>query len=297
MIYSARHLTRYSYEAPVAQCMTQVRLRPRACETASVIQRAPLRFAVDLEPGQREGVPNIDYFGNHVITYSIYEPHERLSITATSLVEVEAKPIRSELAGAWEQAIDFFVEGTHPDRLSASEFRFASPLVPLVPAIAQYARRFFTPGRNHVEALLDFSAAINKEFKYSPKTTAIDTPLETVFASRKGVCQDYAHIMLSGLRGLGLPARYVSGYLKSSADLQGAEASHAWVSAYVPGLGWLDLDPTNNLVPSEEHITLAWGRDFRDVTPVKGVTVGGGDHTITVAVRVDPAKAAELPLS
>jgi transglutaminase-like putative cysteine protease len=146
-----------------------------------------------------------------------------------------------------------------------------------------------TPGRPLAEAAREMATRINKDFKYKPKSTSIHMPLLNVFELRRGVCQDFAHIMIGALRTCRLAARYVSGYLRSGANLQGSEASHAWVSVFIPGYGWLDLDPTNDVIPSAGHVTVAWGRDFGDVTPVKGITLGGGKHSVEVEVTVRPA--------
>ena len=147
------------------------------------------------------------------------------------------------------------------------------------------------PGRPLIEAATALMQKIHRDFRYKPDSTSIETPLAEVMASRKGVCQDFSHIMIGALRAYGLAARYVSGYLRGDADFQGAQASHAWVSVFVPSLGWIDFDPTNDIIPSTGHLTIAWGRDFGDVTPVKGITVGGGEHTLEVDVRVVPASS------
>ena len=155
-----------------------------------------------------------------------------------------------------------------------------------------YASPTFTPGRPLVDALQELSHRIHTEFRYQPKSTSIDMPLIEVLRNRRGVCQDFAHIMIGALRSLRLAARYVSGYLRSGSNYQGFEASHAWVSVFIPGNGWVGFDPTNDVMPSDRHVTLAWGRDFSDVTPMKGITLGGGGQTIEVEVSVRPI---ELP--
>ena len=170
---------------------------------------------------------------------------------------------------------------------------FASPLVPVGGDFLKYGRAVFTPGRPLLEGALALSHKIHEEFKYKPKSTAIDTPLTDIIRNRKGVCQDFAHVMIAALRSLRLSARYVSGYLRSGADYQGAEASHAWVSVFVPGQGWASFDPTNDLIPSDGHVTLAWGRDYCDVTPLKGITLGGGGQSVEVEVRVRPIQDHE----
>jgi len=158
----------------------------------------------------------------------------------------------------------------------------------LVKAVAEYARPVFAPGRPLVESLRELQHRINGEFEYKPQSTEIGVPLQEVLEKRHGVCQDFAHVMIGALRSAGLAARYVSGYLRSGKDVQGAEASHAWVSAYVPGVGWVDFDPTNDVMPTDGHVTVGWGRDYGDVTPLKGVALGGGGQTVDVEVHVAP---------
>jgi transglutaminase-like putative cysteine protease len=180
-----------------------------------------------------------------------------------------------------------------PASLDAYQFVFESPRIRPSAEFAKYAAPSFQPGRPFVEALLDLTARIYKEFKFDSKATSVRTPAEEVLKKRRGVCQDFAHLQIACLRSLNLPARYVSGYLRTYPPpgrprLIGADASHAWVSAYCPGLGWMDVDPTNNVVPSYNHIMLAWGRDYGDVSPLRGVIVGGRDHTLKVAVDVEP---------
>jgi len=178
-----------------------------------------------------------------------------------------------------------------PSVLDAGEFAFDSPLVPLDTPFTDYARESFPPGRNLLAAVLELTARIHRDFKFDPTATTVATPLARVLEQRRGVCQDFAHLQIACLRSLGLPARYVSGYLETvpppgQAKLLGADASHAWVSFFCPGLGWIDVDPTNNLLPSMQHITLGWGRDYGDVSPIRGVLVGGEEHTLTVSVDV-----------
>jgi transglutaminase-like putative cysteine protease len=178
----------------------------------------------------------------------------------------------------------------HGDALSleAYEFVFDSPFVPVFPELADYARPSFPPGRPLGEAVLELSHRVHTEFSYKSASTSIDMPLQEVLRIRQGVCQDFAHIMIGALRSYHLAARYVSGYLRSGTTYQGAEASHAWVAAFLPGYGWMDLDPTNDVRPSGGHVTLAWGRDYGDVAPVKGISLGGGGQTVDVEVRVEP---------
>jgi transglutaminase-like putative cysteine protease len=228
-----------------------------------------------------------DYFGNDVSSFAIFRSHDRFTTTATAVVEVEARPASSP-ALAWEQVRDQVAAHEEEDCLAAYEFVFDSPYVATARELADFARPTFLPGRPFADAARELSHRIHEEFTYLPKSTSIDMPLLEVFHNRCGVCQDFSHIMIGALRSLRLPARYVSGYLRSGARYQGAEASHAWVSVFVPGSPWLSFDPTNDMIPTDGHVTLAWGRDFGDVTPVKGIAVGGGEQTVEVEVRVVP---------
>jgi transglutaminase-like putative cysteine protease len=172
--------------------------------------------------------------------------------------------------------------------LQASEFIYESPYIPLFPELEAYAREGFGADRPLIDLAVGLSHRIHEEFKYQPLSTSIDLPLTEILRDRRGVCQDFAHVMIGVLRSQRLAARYVSGYVRSGRDVQGAQASHAWVSVFFPGTGWLDFDPTNDVMPSESHVTLAWGRDYGDVTPVKGVTLGGRGQSVEVEVYVKP---------
>lgn len=280
--YQARHTTRYTYESPVAQCQTEIRLRPREDRRQQV---KDWRLRIEPEPVRLEH--RLDYFGNGVISFAVLEPHDRLIITTTSEIALTApNQLLPEVTGPWEEARALLAAPGDPVTMQASEFLWESPFVPWVAELREYGWASFAPGRPLAEAARELTHRIYTDFKYAPKSTSIETPLADVVRTRKGVCQDFAHVMIGTLRSLGLAARYVSGYLKSGTEFTGAEASHAWVSVFVPGTGWVDFDPTNDLVPATGHVTLAWGRDYADVTPVKGVTIGGGEQTVEVEVRV-----------
>lgn len=284
MLYRARHTTRYTYEGPVSHCLSEARLTPR------LLPRQHLRdFSLSVTPRPQAIVSRRDYFGNDVSSFAVLEPHDCFTITASSLVEVEQAPESLEFSPSWEEAAARLAAHQDQETLEAYEFIWDSPFVPWTEEMATYADRVLRPNRPLAEAARALMRQIYREFTYSPKSTSIETPLAKVLSERKGVCQDYAHVMIGALRARGLAARYVSGYLRGDADLQGAQASHAWVSVFVPGSGWLDFDPTNNVLPSTNHLTIAWGRDYGDVTPVKGITIGGGAHTLEVDVRVAPA--------
>jgi transglutaminase-like putative cysteine protease len=192
----------------------------------------------------------------------------------------------------WEEAVESLNEDQSAESREASQFRFESPRIRLRQEFADYALQSFTPRQPLAEGLLDLTARIYKDFKFDSRVTNVRTPTEEVFKKRRGVCQDFAHLQIACLRSLNLSARYVSGYLRTypppgQPRLVGADASHAWVSAYCPESGWLDVDPTNNLVPSNGHVTLAWGRDYGDVSPLRGLILGGGVHALKVAVDME----------
>lgn len=280
--YRVSHVTHYRYNAPVSQCLSEARLTPRTLPwqtvESSVITTVPAPASITTRR---------DYFGNIVSAFSIVESHERYSTQATSLVEVRPRPALSP-GVPWEAAREALTAHVSSDTLAALEYTCESPFVPIADELAAYARTSFTPGRVLTEAARELSHRVFTEFAYKPSSTAIDTPLLDTLRLRRGVCQDFSHVMIGALRGLGLAARYVSGYLRSGADYQGAEASHAWVSVYCPGDGWVDFDPTNDVLPDTGHVTVAWGRDYGDVAPVKGIALGGGKQVVDVAVRVDP---------
>jgi transglutaminase-like putative cysteine protease len=236
----------------------------------------------------------LDYFGNPVTFFTIQEPHGELKIEARSRVVVDGHSVKwPEHSPAWDEVIRSLATDLSPAGLDAYQFVFESPRVKPGVEFAAYASQSFSPARPLTEALMDFTGRIYKDFRFDSKATTVRTSPDEVLRHRSGVCQDFAHLQVACLRSLGLAARYVSGYLRTypppgRARLIGADASHAWVSVYCPGTGWLDVDPTNNLIPSQSHVTLAWGRDYGDVSPVRGVILGGRDHKLEVAVELEP---------
>jgi len=281
MLYQAEHITTYSYEQPVAQCLSEARLIPRTLARQKV-----LASNLEIDPAPAVMERRIDYYGNDVATFSIFKTHDKFTVKATSLVEVEPRPSTDLPNLSWEEARAHLSLNPDDESLAAFEFVFDSPYVAASPQLAAYGASSFAPGTPLVDAVIGLSQRIHKEFSYKPKSTSIDMPLGEVLKRRRGVCQDFAHIMIGVVRSYHLAARYVSGYLRSGKDFLGSEASHAWVSVYIPGYGWLDLDPTNDVIPSGGHLTLSWGRDYGDVTPVKGISLGGGGQTVDVDVRV-----------
>jgi transglutaminase-like putative cysteine protease len=286
MLYRVVHTTRYRYDAPVSQCQSEARLTPRSLPWQTVLESTIEAIPSPAWSGTRQ-----DYFGNEVCSFWIQEHHDRFSTVATSRVVVEKRP---EIPGeglAWEVARDSLAAHATADELEAYEFVFDSPYVKVAPELLEYARPTFEEGRPLIDAIDELSHRINTEFSYKPASTSIDTPLLETLRMRRGVCQDFSHLMIGALRSLGLAARYVSGYLRSGSDHQGSEASHAWVGVFVPEIGWVDVDPTNDVRPNLDHITLAWGRDYGDVTPMKGIALGGGNQKVDVDVRVTPVDA------
>jgi transglutaminase-like putative cysteine protease len=284
--FDITHTTTYDYRAPVTVAHHLLRLAPRRFP-----RQFQLAHSLGITPAAA-ATRHIDYFGNEVVFAGIEGAHRQLCVSARSQVAVAPAFIPDPAeTPAWEVVRNLCLADLSEPVLDASEFTFASPLVPLEPAFRTYAAESFPAGRPILEGVLELSARIHREFEFDATATTVSTPLAQVLERRRGVCQDFAHFMIACLRSLGLPARYVSGYLETlpppgHAKLIGADASHAWVAFFCPGLGWMDVDPTNNLLPSMQHITLGWGRDYGDVSPIRGVLVGGDEHTLTVAVDV-----------
>lgn len=286
MKYRVTHQTRYTYSQPVVLCHNEARLQPRASARQTCHQSTVL-----VEPTPAERAEREDFFGNRVLYFAVEEKHERLTVSATSEVEVAPPPPAPDFdaSPAWDVLRDGLVEHADAETRVARQFRLDSPCAAAAPEARAYAEPSFPPGRPILVAVAELSRRIHREFHFDPESTTIATPVSEVLAQRHGVCQDFAHLAIACLRSFGLPARYVSGYLETVAPtgkprLQGADVSHAWFAAYLPGLGWIDYDPTNDCLPSDRHVTTAWGRDYGDVTPLKGVIFGGGAHRLDVSV-------------
>jgi transglutaminase-like putative cysteine protease len=282
-------LTTYVYDEAVAVCHNVAHLLPRDSE-----RHTWLSSELEVSPEPTVRAERRDYFGNRLTFFAIQEPHRELQVLAKSEVDVEPA---GELGGvdvAWDEARERVRRDVgHGQGLDVYQYTFQSPFVHVNGEVADYARESFAPGRGLLEGAEELTARIFRDFKYDPKCTTVTTTLPEVMKARAGVCQDFAHLAVGCFRSVGLAARYVSGYLMTvpppgKPRLTGADASHAWVSVYIPGIGWVDFDPTNNLRPSEQHITLAWGRDFGDVSPLRGVLLGTGRHVIRVSVDVLP---------
>jgi transglutaminase-like putative cysteine protease len=287
--YRVVHDTSYKYSSLVTSSRQIAHLSPRETSWQQVVSHQ-----LDIKPGSLERSEGVDYFGNRRVSLFVDEPHQSLTVRAESEVIVSRyAPLPNAASPPWEHALAVKGEWGPGTDLEVESYRIASPAVPLLAAARAYAASSFTPGRPWLAALLDLTQRIRKEFVYDPKATTITTGVEEVLATRRGVCQDYAHLMLSCLRTLGIPARYVSGYVlnRSRADgtkLTGADASHAWVAAHCPDLGWVAFDPTNGKIADLEFVTLGWGREFLDVTPLRGVVLGSATQQLTVAVSVTP---------
>jgi transglutaminase-like putative cysteine protease len=291
--YDVIHRTIYEYSEPVTVSHHSARVMPMILPTQ---ERATFSLRIAPEPTLRK--MRTDFFGNRVCFFSIQEVHERLEVTATSRVLVKPPPaIDLSLSPPWEEVASLFSDPVSPAVIDAYQFVFNSPLLVALPSLADYARESFAKRTPLLLGVLDLNRRIHRDFKYDPVATSVATPLAEVIQRRRGVCQDFAHVAIASLRSLGLPARYVSGYLRTRPPegkprLVGSDASHAWFSVYCPGVGWVELDPTNDVLPSTEHITVAYGRDFGDVSPVSGILTGGGRHDVKVAVDVTPTEAA-----
>lgn len=291
--YRIQHTTTYDYTEPVSLCQNVAHLLPRPCPR----QRGG-RSTLRVRPAPAVVEDRIDYFGNPVSYFTIQEQHRQLVVLAAHTVEVlPAVPPRPETTVPWEEVRDRLPQDRTPGWLDAYQYTFESRYVWVESSYLRYAAAAFTPGRPVLEAALDLTRRIHADFAYDPRATTLATPVAEVFANRRGVCQDFAHLQLACLRSLGLAARYVSGYLSTAPApgqprLVGADATHAWVSLFCGGSGWVDLDPTNNQIPSDKHVLLAWGRDYDDVSPLKGVILGGGQHTVRVGVDVVPDPSA-----
>jgi transglutaminase-like putative cysteine protease len=291
--YRVVHETSYAYESPVSLSRQQLHLTPRDCPWQACLAHD---IAVDPEPTLIH--TRRDYFGNPVRQFAIERPHGALCVRAESVVEVGARtaPSSPGASPAWDGVAAALRYGARPVQLDACACLFESPYVRVKREFGAYAAPCFAPGRPLLEAVAALMHRIYAEFKYDPKATTVATPVLKILETKRGVCQDFAHLMLSCLRSLGLAARYVSGYLLTTPPpgqprMIGADASHAWVSVHCPsdaGGLWVDFDPTNDLMPGTQHITLAWGRDFGDVSPLRGVILGGDTQLPEVAVTVTP---------
>ena len=288
MIYDIRHVTSYAYESSVSFARCSLRLEPMSGDGQQL-----LSHAVDIRPRPAERTARRDFFGTHTESVLIETAHRNLRINSRSRVSVSRQaPLRTAPSPSWESVRDVAFEATSLGPSSPVGYVFASSLVPIQAPVTAYASSSFPPGSGILAGAADLMHRIRSDFRYDPKATVISTPLKEVFENRHGVCQDFAHVMIAGLRGLGLPAAYVSGYLRTipppgKPRLQGADATHAWVSVWCGAeIGWVGFDPTNDILVENDHIILAIGRDFSDVSPVDGIIVGSRKQKLNVAVDV-----------
>ncbi len=295
MKYRITHTTKYSYSQPASVCHNMVHLSPRTKSNQSVSQ-----FRLLVTPDPLSTSSQQDFFGNRVDYFSIPNPHLGLTISANSHVEVTSGQDQELLkkSPSWETVQSQLNQCSDNEMLLASQLSFPSRLIPDNTNFAAYAQESFAAGRPIVEACQHLTERIFREFEYDSRATTVSTPAEEVMRTKSGVCQDFAHLQIGIIRSLGLAARYVSGYLRTNPPpgqqrLVGADASHAWIGVYCGSeIGWVDFDPTNNLIPSEDHITVGWGRDYSDLCPIQGVFIGGGDSTMQVSVDVEPLEVS-----
>ncbi|WP_047299502.1 transglutaminase family protein [Pseudomonas fluorescens] len=292
--YLIFHDTCYHYDSPVSLAQQLAHLWPRECSWQRCTQR---QLLISPQPSARRD--ELDVFGNPLTRLAFERPHDELQVNARLTVEVLARPsLDFNESPAWELTRNALTYSSQPlpsDLLEACRYRFQSPYVHLKRSFVEFSQSCFPPGQPLLLGVQALMQKIFSEFTFDAEATQVATPLVEVLERRRGVCQDFAHLMLACLRSRGLAARYISGYLLTRPPpgqprLIGADASHAWVSVFCPVLGWVDFDPTNNVQPALEHITLAWGRDFSDVSPLRGVILGGGSHDPEVRVTVMPVE-------
>ena len=287
MRYRVRHVTRYAYGSPVELAAHLVHLRPRSLAWQRIISET---ITANPLPARRSD--GFDHFGNHVTWLFLDMPHADFAVTSDSVVEVDCPPPAPAAATpAWEVVAG---AANGPDGWEAVEFRFGTAKAPIEDTATAYAAASFVPGRPALQALLDLNDRFYRDFRFRSGVTTISTPVSQVMQRREGVCQDFSHAMISGLRGLGLPARYTSGYIRTKPPpgqrrRLGSDQSHAWVGCWLgPEHGWVNVDPTNGIMVRDEHVLLGWGRDFSDVSPVVGIILGGGRHAVSVGVDLEP---------
>lgn len=294
MIYRVKHVTTYRYSDPVLLAHHLAHLTPRQTPYQTC-----LRAQIKISPNPAElNERGQDYYGNPVTFFGLRDPHSVLTVQVSSKVEVKDRALPQPGDGPlWQERQDPLSQHRGEIFREINDFCLPSPYVSNNPMITDYAAVSFVVGRPLLDCVQDFSHRIHKDFAYDPTATSVATPLADVLAERRGVCQDFAHLAIAGLRAMGLPTRYMSGYLMTKPPpgkpkLRGSDASHAWISVFIDELGWVDFDPTNDCLPDTEHVVLGWGRDFDDVSPLRGVVLGGGEHRLKVGVDVEPVVAA-----
>jgi transglutaminase-like putative cysteine protease len=290
MKYLIRHETRYSYADSVSLSHNEAYLTPRSFPGQTLED-----FHLAISPAPSQQNQRIDYFGNPFTTFLIEEAHAQMVVSAQSrLVVTRCAPESRSFSEPWENVAQALKNPRTPDERAAAEFAFPSPFSTSDDAIREYAIASFSPGTPIFEGVQHLMQRLHRDFQYDKGVTSVFTSVQEVFRLRKGVCQDFAHLFIAMVRSLGLASRYISGYIETlppagKTKLVGSDASHAWIGVFCPPLGWVELDPTNDVLVGNRHITRAWGRDYGDVTPVKGIVLGGGRHTVHVAVDVKPS--------
>jgi transglutaminase-like putative cysteine protease len=288
MIYHLRHLTSFRYTQPVTFVYNTLHLKPRELPWQKVKS-----FQLEIEPDPVVQTERLDYFGNTATFFMIQSPHDAMKVLAKSVIEVLPRPQTTQISIPWNTARRTMRADLSPNGLDAYQYSFASAYAKPLEEARAYALPSCLPGLSIHAVAIDLMRRIDTDFTFDPKATTVSTPVTEVLQNRRGVCQDFAHLMISCLRSIGIAARYMSGYIQTlpppgQPRLAGADASHAWVAAYCPQAGWLELDPTNNQVADEQYITLGWGRDYHDISPAKGVLFGGGTHTVHAQVDMIP---------
>lgn len=289
MIYDISHRTLYRYSHQVVQSQHLVHMSPRAVASQTIRNHS---LIIDPAPALR--YDGLDSFANPISILDVEVPHKEFVLHARSTIEVEpAPPCDFAKSTPWDELSGVLYEQGKAIDLDIVQFRCPSRLTNPTLDIADFAAQSFPPGRPVLDGTYHLTRRIFTEFKFDPTATDISTPITQVLAQRRGVCQDFAHLSLACLRAMRIPARYVSGYILThpapgQEKLQGTDASHAWISVWAPETGWRDFDPTNGIAVSDEHITIAYGRDYNDICPISGVLLGGGEHTVSVGVDVSP---------
>lgn len=293
MRYKIRHITEYNYNARVSSCYNLAHMVPR-----STLRQTCDRNFVTIAPHAAFTAKREDYFGNTAYHFEIQKAHEKLVITSDSDVDVNPQhsALNLDFGITCAEALLLLRDSKKPDILFAREFLLDSPMIRASSALKEYAEESFAPDRPLLSAVADLTRRIFEDFTYSPESTTVATPLAEVLENKKGVCQDFAHLQVGCIRAMGFPAKYVSGYIETlpapgTERLVGADATHAWISVFSPNEGWFEFDPTNNKFADDQHIITAWGRDYYDVTPLRGVIFGGGENPI-LKVSVDVARVS-----
>ena len=288
-VYRIKHVTTYNYAQNVLLAHHQAHLTPRQLPHQVVVRSS---LIVTPQPTEIYDI-FIDYYGNSIVHFTLRKPHFKLIIQSTSRLENIGRILPQDTGDTVsEEGLNIFSDVPFNLRAEVADFLNESPYIPFLQSIQDYARQSFILGRSWLNSLLDLNNRIYNDFSFDSSATTVATTLDDIVSKKRGVCQDFTHFAIACLRSIGIPARYMSGYLlthplEGQEKLRGADASHAWLSAYLPKIGWVEIDPTNNCQPEKDHITLAWGRDYSDISPLRGIVLGGGDHSLHVAVDVD----------